>query len=232
MKKLYIITGTSSGLGQAFFELLSDNDNYLLSISRRFLKEQIIRENQRLHFLQHDLNDTNSLVSKIDLENRFSLREFSEIIFFNNAGDIKPINLIGNLPEHTLSNSISVNFIAPLIIINMLAAISLKFSIKLKILNISSGASTRPIAGWGLYCATKSATKMYCDVLNIENSENDLIESYQIDPGVMATPMQDNIRKKTAEEFPMIEQFLKFKSEGRLREPKVVAQELIEEYLG
>ena len=38
--KAYIITGTSGGLGRAFFELLGEREGRLISISRRFLPEQ------------------------------------------------------------------------------------------------------------------------------------------------------------------------------------------------
>ena len=72
-------------------------------------------------------------------------------------------------------------------------------------------------------CATKAGVKMFCDVFALSNQKNVL----NIDPGVMDTAMQQEIRKSSVEEFPGVERFELLKQENKLKSPNQAAKEII-----
>ena len=103
-------------------------------------------------------------------------------------------------------------------------------SSKIKIINISSGAAKRPIEGWGLYCATKGANEMFFDVLKSEVSTNVNFSVYNIDPGVMNTEMQEEIRSKSQTEFPNVTDFIQLSKENKLRNVNDVAYKILKDF--
>jgi benzil reductase ((S)-benzoin forming) len=233
--KAIIITGTSNGLGQAIFDNLWDKKLLIISFSRKFLEyqERIARENPTtVRLITQDLSDISSLLLKLDLLNKLLLNEVEEIIFINNAGVIDPIGKIGCLSSELVINSININLTAPLLITNALFAMQKTSSLKIKVLNISSGAANYPIDGWALYCTTKAGYKMFLEVLQeqILGDQNSIF--YNIDPGVMDTKMQEKIRLSNKLEFPKLDDFINLKSDGKLQQPNEVAQRIIKEYIG
>ena len=152
----------------------------------------------------------------------------SEIIFINNAGIVEPIDKIGKLDEGMIYNSIYVNFLAPALFTNKIIA---RKDLKITILNISSGAANKPFEGWAMYCSTKAGFKMFTEVLLAENQKNDQINVFNIDPGVMDTDMQRKIRDSNFEKFPLHNDFVKFKTDGRLAPAEKVAREIVIKYI-
>ena len=148
-----------------------------------------------------DISDVTNLIAKLE---RILSGKFNEIIFINNAGIIEPIKKIGEFSNNVdIYNHININYVSPSIIINSLVKL-IENNMKLKILNITSGAAERPIEGWSLYCSTKKATKMFLDVLNEENNK---VVIKHIDPGVIDTEMQHSIRNSHEGDFPTVNQF-------------------------
>jgi benzil reductase ((S)-benzoin forming) len=97
-------------------------------------------------------------------------------------------------------------------------------NLHLHLLNISSGAATKAIAGWGAYCSTKAAARMYFDVLASDGSSNILVEHF--DPGVLDTKMQSAIRNANSQCFPMQDDFIQMHIQGKLKSPLAVAQQV------
>lgn len=229
--KTVLLTGISSGLGQAFFDYLITKELNLCCISRRFLpyQQEIAQSKANISLVKHDLNDTDNLVSKINEALGLVLKLSEEIVFINNAGMINPIGGIGKLDEKALEESIKVNFHSPVLISNYLFSLSQDKIIK--ILNISSGAANYPIAGWPMYCSTKAGIKMFFDVLAEQFKNNQNVMVHNIDPGVMDTQMQTIIRKSGNDDFPMHEYFVGLKSDEKLLLPEQVAEKIMKEYL-
>ena len=231
LMRVFVITGISSGLGEKIVKELISNKEMIIGIGRRLNQYQKLEsqsDNNQFHFLECDLSKSSDVTNLSTRLEKLLRREYSELIFINNAGIIEPINKIGQFSNNdTVYEHINVNYTSPVIIINSLVSL-LDENMKLKILNISSGAAERAIEGWGLYCSTKRAIKMFLDVLNNENNNVDI---KHIDPGVMNTKMQKMIRNSQEGDFPSVNQFRKYKEAGNLLNPGDVALRILEEYI-
>ncbi len=225
MSRLFIVTGTSRGLGQALFDLLSNANSRIIAISLNYpdYQKEIRDRWPNIKLLIHDLSRPEKL-EDLFVEIEDSLDNVKEVVFINNAGVVKPIKAVGEIENIEAVSAININYLSPILLINELVLICQKHSLLLRIINISSGAALRPLAGWAMYCSTKAATKMFLDVLRVEQE----IEVTHFDPGVMNTTMQKEIREN---KFPTVNYFQNLKAEGRLREPKEVAEEIINKFI-
>lgn len=225
--KLFIITGVSSGLGEKIADKLITRKEKLVAIGRNFTKKQLDASQispDLMHLLYCDLaneKDINILFDKLP-GNYF--KGVNEIVFINNAGIIGPIEKVGNYDDSILiKNHINVNYYAPVILINNLVQI-IPITKMIRIINITSGAATKAFEGWALYCSSKAAMKMFLSVLEKERKN---IEVLNIDPGVMDTKMQQSIRNSNINEFPLIQQFQRYKDNGQLKDAARVAEEIL-----
>lgn len=223
--KAIIISGVSRGLGKAFFDILKDKNYYLICISRSFVdyqNEQAELDNN-IEIIKLDLDSINDLILKLKHNVTLNKCNFDELIFINNAGVISPIGKVGIIDEKDIKKSMNINFVSPVLITNYLSAFCSKNQIRFKIINITTGAADKPFEGWSVYCSTKSATKMFLRV--IEKEKGAVIEN--IDPGVLNTGMQKEIRNATKSNFPLISYFQSLEKENKLEEPSQVALSIL-----
>ncbi len=218
--KTFIVTGVSRGLGQAFYRLLLPLPVRLILIGKVLPADPPELTQAEVIFVKKDLAD---LSQPIDVASWIH-KDAREIVFINNAGTIDPLVAIGSIADAEIIEATAVNFVSPAMISNQLAHLCKHNGIKLRILNISSGAAARAIAGWGMYCSTKAAMKMFYECLA---SENDKVTVRHIDPGVMDTAMQEKIRDCKEDVFAFGEQFMRFKRENLLRSPDAVAKDIL-----
>lgn len=225
--KLFMITGVSSGLGEQIANKLIIRKEKLVAIGRKFTKSQLDisqKSPELIHLLYCDLANEKQLNILLDKFTGDYFKDVNEIVFINNAGVIGPIQKVGQyFDSNSMKNNINVNYFAPLILINQLVRIA-PITKKIKIINISSGAATKAVEGWSLYCSSKAAIKMFLSVLEKERRN---VEVLNIDPGVMDTKMQQLIRNSNLSEFPLIEQFQKYKDDGQLKDAVTVADEIM-----
>jgi benzil reductase ((S)-benzoin forming) len=218
LKKTVIITGTNRGLGKAIVdELIKDMDYQIISLSRSITEDQKKYSSNFFRFIKIDL-------SKDKLDEK--IKEFNDLIgsesicFINNASIIEPIKKIGEIDEGEIDKIISVNIKSTIMVTKFLLK---NFeSNPLTFVNISSGAANRAISNWSLYCSTKVFNQMFFNAAQCEYQQHRFLN---IDPGVMDTGMQEILRKS---DFPDVENFKKFLSEGKLKSPNDVAKELIQ----
>ena len=223
--KAIIITGVSRGLGKAFFDILKDKEYYLICISRSFIDYQNkLAESDNIELIKFDLNDINDLTLKLNNAIILKKCDFDELIFINNAGVISSIGKVGNIDEKNIRKSININLVSPILISNYLSAFCSKNKIKFKIINISTGAADKPFEGWSIYCSTKSAAKMF---FNVIEKENDNVVVANIDPGVLNTSMQKEIRNADKSYFPLVDYFKNLGEKGELKEPSQVALNIL-----
>jgi benzil reductase ((S)-benzoin forming) len=217
-----LVSGISRGLGLAIFDRLLYAGTQPIGIGRTFVEEhQKAAREGRCRLVACDLSDFDAL-NKVRSED-LSPKGTSELVFINNAATIDPIGLIGRLDLYRLYEAMMVNSFAPVVLVNRLLAISCD-DVQLKILNISSGAAERAIAGWSSYCVGKAAAQMFFSCLVAEHPS---VEVSNIDPGTMDTDMQTSIRASRKSEFPHVERFREMQRSGTLRNPSVVADEIV-----
>jgi benzil reductase ((S)-benzoin forming) len=93
---------------------------------------------------------------------------------------------------------------------------------------ISSGAANRPISSWSQYGASKAALNYFAETLQQECHEtNRKVVIKSIAPGVVDTPMQEQIRQLNPENFPTVEYFRNLKKEQELSSAEEVARKLL-----
>ena len=220
-----ILTGVSRGLGRSLFLSLNHQTDIRLTCMGRHVPDN--KEKISGLFIVWDFAKPDQM-PQID---HALLDETESIVFINNAGTIAPIGEIGELSDKQLEEAAYINFVSPMAFCNQLVGFCRRKKRKLKIINISSGAADHPIAGWGAYCSTKAAFKMFLDVLAEQGKADRDVEVIHVDPGVMDTDMQEQIRASTAASFPRLAEFRSYKVNGKLRDPDEVAQEIIRKYI-
>ena len=185
-----ILTGSTKGLGKSILNIIQNDFLMHLPIrSDRYSSESI---NQVLYNCDLSSIESTSKFVK-ELKKNLLINKSKEIIFINNAATISPISEIENIKLQDVFNSYNVNFFSPMIILKMLVKLSKKLDTKIKIINISSGVVNSPIANWSVYSSSKSSIKVLLDTLAKEN-QNSKILIKSIDPGVMKTDMQLEIK--------------------------------------
>lgn len=190
-------------------------------------------ESGKLIKVKCDLADLprNAVVEHLEvtLARAIDQQNVEQIVLVNNAGVINPISLVGDIAAVECVPSLGVNLLAPMVLANACVRSAKRMGARLLVLNISSGASLRPIPGWSAYCATKAAARMYFDVLAAESPE--MVKVEQIDPGVLDTAMQETIRDASPSQFPLVAKFAELKVAGSLKSPAQVAREIVDRCL-
>ena len=185
MSRLAIITGAGSGLGKALCEELSESGVTSIAIARRPI------EQSSMPLIMADLSlshDWPAIVGPM-----LSDLRFSRITFFDIAAVLPHGAALEGEFEGGMDEAMRVNVAAPLAIGKTLAEIARTRNVPLDVVHISSGAALRPIARWGAYCVSKSAAAMAWRVFE---SENDFVTAHIVQPGVIATAMQERLREK------------------------------------
>jgi len=93
------------------------------------------------------------------------------------------------------------------------------------LINISSGAALRGVAGWSAYCASKAAVDRFSEALALEELEAG-IRVLAVAPGVVDTEMQATIRASSEDNFPGVERFRQMKASNQFNSAGFVAREL------
>ncbi len=225
---IYIISGVSKGLGYALADnlLKSEDENTKVMGLSRNMPDFVIRFPKYFDWVKTDFKNPEEIAINL----KFALKKYSptKIIYISNAGDINPINKIGEIASQEMIDSLSVNIISPANCINYL--IKDYSNIKqLLIINISSGAVNKAIKGWSLYSSAKAYMKTYFDVLIAETKDSTYgqIIVKQIDPGAMDTDMQKDIRNAnvSSEQVNILKNLYE---KNHLKQPKDVAEMIIQ----
>jgi benzil reductase ((S)-benzoin forming) len=221
-KSLYIITGSSKGLGKALVEQLTLSQHSLVvGISR-----SVMEEAANFTAVQLDLGDTDALISQLD--RIFPEGDFQDVVLINNAGWIGEIASLGKLDPEGIQKIQAINVIAPALLMNEFVKRYHQLEGKKVVVNISSGAAGKAVDGWSGYCSSKAALNQLSLVAEEESKIRQLgIKYYALSPGIIDTSMQEEIRSATQENFSNIEKFRTYKSNHQLSSPEEVAEKVI-----
>ncbi|MCK6263255.1 SDR family NAD(P)-dependent oxidoreductase [Vibrio sp. ZSDE26] len=216
-----IITGCTSGLGKAFHDraitVESTGTQYV------FIGRALERVTKSESHVYCEINLSQN--SQVDWDSVYHSGLPETLTFISNAGVIQPLGPITHENNKLFREAINVNLTSPVELISSLILWAEKYNIAVKIINVSSGAALRPIAGWGAYCMAKSGFRMFLDVLS---KENEHVSVTHFDPGVINTHMQQSIRATSSQNVPSVESFRELAKNGKLRSPEDVAIELAE----
>lgn len=218
---LYILTGTTKGLGAALRdELQADGANLVICLSRG-TAQSAAPVNVSL-----DVGDSAAIAPAFShILPLIEGRKFDRAVLINNAGVVAPVGRFDALDATETANNIAVNLTAPMILTRLFANATRALATHRLVINISSGAARRAIAGWSAYCAAKAGLEMATRVAALEAEEGLAICS--LAPGVIDTPMQAQVRSASDAQFPDVERFRTMKADGTLRPADDVARDII-----
>lgn len=236
-----VITGVSGGLGAALFDELVDAGDRVLAIGRRFTARQQARARalpDQVALWRADLTNVVSLPTSAELS--AFLAGAPEIALVHNAAVIEPLGAIGTLNLQQIARGVSVNLLAPMLLTNtLLAALDGQSGApalphrQVTVLFVSSSAAHRISGGRGVYAATKRGGEVFFETLAAEHHGDRRVRVAVVDPGIMDTPMQVQIRGHVTHGgyLPGGERYLRLAAEGVLPSPAEVARKIAAEHL-
>jgi NAD(P)-dependent dehydrogenase (short-subunit alcohol dehydrogenase family) len=147
-------------------------------------------------------------------------------LWVNNAGVLAPIGPLAEADPAEAAANIAINVTGVLHGSALFARHVRSRPGDGVLVNISSGAGTRPYAGWGAYCAAKAAVDQLTRVVALEEAAFGL-RAYAVAPGVVDTDMQAAIRASRPADFPEVARFVRIAAEGDFNSPGWVADHLL-----
>jgi benzil reductase ((S)-benzoin forming) len=218
---LVIVTGGSSGIGRELIHACPYPEPQMLDISRR--------GGGAAEHIEADL----ATEAGWDIVDVFAKRVVGftgeRVVFIHNAGTLTPMGFAGEVDPAGYRRNVLLNSAAPQVLGDAFLRAAAQTDARCDLVLIGSGAATNPYPGWSSYGAAKAAAAQWVRTAGIEQEERDNhTHVWWIGPGVVATPMQAEIRSMTEAEFPRVERFRRLYDEDDLRDPEVVAEQLWE----
>ena len=228
-RRLAVVTGTTSGVGEAVARQLLERGWRVVGIARR---EATLRH-ERYGHIAVDLSDLTRL--ERDVEPRLSelLGEVGlrRVGLVNNAAHVGLLGPIANMDVAQLPAVLATNLVAPIWFMGQVVRRT-PAATPLRIVNVSTAAAVRGFAGLAAYGSGKAGLRMAGMVLATEIEEarsrgdqrDVAILSYE--PGAVDTPMQVSARSSARETLPSVDLFVRLAAERRLVAPAEPAREI------
>ncbi len=218
-----IITGVSRGLGQALSKTLANEQTNLVGFGRT--QGDFSGNFYSCDFTKPQLAASifNQMLAAEPLE------ESESIVFIANAGRLGLLDTIQNLDTFEIEKNLAANLTQSALAASAFLKRVQDLPVPKAFLQISSGAALpeRPKASWSLYCASKAGQEQLVRAIAQEQKTAPHPTAFvNINPGVMETAMQEQIRQTSPKAFPDVERFIKFKEEGRIPSPDTIAAKI------
>ena len=177
-----IVTGSSSGIGEACSRMLLDEGYKVIGISRS--KGPI--ENPEFHHIACDLRDSNAIEA---IKNE--LQSIKDLVLLVNSAGFGRFEPHEELSPTTITDMIALNLTAPILLTNLLLR-SLKEQ-QGHIINITSIEATRSSKFSALYTATKTGLRAFGNSL-FEELRTSGVGVITINPDMTETAFFDDLR--------------------------------------
>ena len=221
---LAIITGTTSGIGAALRDVLAaDKNNFVITLSRA------PGTTASPFNVSLDVSDLGAIESAFAIVTaHIGDQHFDRAVLINNAGVVSPVGAFDQISAADTGHNLIVNVAAPMVLSRLFALATRQIANRRLIVNISSGAAKRAIAGWSAYCAAKAGLEMATRVAALEAAITDpTLSICTLAPGVVDTQMQGLIRGTNEAQFPDVARFRAMKADGLLRDAHDVARDIV-----
>ena len=181
MKKVVLVTGASSGLGEALATILAQKGYIVYGTSRKPGAES------RFTMLAMDVQDDASVQSAVA---QIIVEQGQIDVLINNAGIIQPFVFVADLDFEHIDRVMNVNFHGP---VNMVKAFLplLRKRKEAHIANVSSMGGYGPVPGQTIYGASKAAIKLFTEGLRSELKSTH-VKVTAIYPGAIGTNIAAN----------------------------------------
>lgn len=231
-RRLFVVTGASRGLGAAIARQLLAADTHLLTLSRH--PEPALADAARAAGtvleqwaldLGHDIGSSARLETWL---HQHDAAQFASATLVNNAGLLGRVGPVDASDADTLAVVLRVGLEAPLLLTSVFLRATRTWAIDKRVLNISSGAGRRPIAGWAAYCAAKAGLDHFSRVIALDEPlRPNPARIVSLAPGVIDTDMQGEVRASDPAGFPDQPRFEELKASGQLATPDAAARRVL-----
>jgi NAD(P)-dependent dehydrogenase (short-subunit alcohol dehydrogenase family) len=190
--KVAVVTGASSGIGEATARELASRGASVVLASRAVekldaLRREISASGGLALAVETDVSDSDSVEAMVGR----TIEEFGGLdVLVNNAG----LGLSGKVSEvraEDVRHVFEVNVIGPL---NCMQSALPRMGRGGRIINVSSVIGKRAIPKVGAYCASKAALNALSDALRVEVAERDVTVT-SVYPGTTRTAFRENSRR-------------------------------------
>jgi len=231
-RRLFILTGASRGLGAAIARQLLAADTHLLTLSRRpdpALPDAAHASGALLEQWALDLgHDIGSAARLETWLHQHDAAQFAAATLINNAGLVGRVGPVDASDADTLAAVLRVGLEAPMLLTSAFLRATRTWAIDKRVLNISSGAGRRPIAGWSAYCAAKAGLDQFSRVSALDEAHRPQpARIVSLAPGVIDTDMQGELRAADPSGFPEQANFINMKASGQLSTPEAAAARVL-----
>jgi benzil reductase ((S)-benzoin forming) len=222
MDHLVMVTGGSSGLGRALLDA-APADSVRIDISRSGHGGDGVRH------LHADLADpaTWAEVGRV-IAQVVAEREWGRITFVHNAGTLTPIGFVGETDADAVTTNVLLNSASGQVLGHHVLQAMRELTCRRELVLISSGAGRRPVPGWATYGASKAAFDLWARTVGEEQAQRGGAVVLSVAPGVVDTPMQEEIRRTDPADFPEVERFRDLHASGSLADPDATAARMWE----
>jgi len=226
-----VVTGTSTGIGEAVARRLLARQWSVIGIARR----RGALTHDAYHHVALDLASVAEESGRLeeDLARRLGGNDWSRIALVNNAAAAEGLVPLARLEPPRLARIYATNVIAPVWLMGLVVR-SAPADVALRIVNVSSGAATVGFPGLAAYGSSKAALRLAGMSLAREwdapptgglARRDAALLSYE--PGVVETDMQRYARSRSIEEFPWVGMFHEFAARGVLVPPDRPAADIV-----
>jgi NAD(P)-dependent dehydrogenase (short-subunit alcohol dehydrogenase family) len=150
-------------------------------------------------------------------------------LWVNNAGALAPIGPLATADPRAVRANLDTNVLG---VLHGSATFARHVRARAGpglLVNMSSGAATKPYEGWAVYCGSKAAVDMVTEVVAREERGAGLV-ALAVAPGVVDTDMQALIRSTPVEVFPGVERFRRLHDEQGFNDPGWVADYILDRW--
>lgn len=217
--KVVVITGASSGIGEATAQKLASQGAKIVLAARRTdrlekLKKEIEAGGGEAIVVATDVTQRASVDHLLET----AIQSFSRVdVWINNAG-IMPLSYMNKLKVDEWEKTIDVNIKG--VLYGIAAALPVFQRQKHgHFVNIASVGGRRAFAGCAVYCGTKFAVRAISQSLRLELNPKEGIKVTVIEPGAVSTKLPNSITDKE-----YLQTFRQFESAITFLEPEDIAE--------
>lgn len=212
------ITGASSGIGAALARTVPWDDARTIDISRsgRDGVEHVAADLSQPSGWQAASGSFASELGGFDGE---------RAVLVHAAGTLDPIGFAGEVDPSRYVRQVLLDSAAPQILGDAFLRALGGTGAEAHLVQITSGAARSVYAGWSAYGAGKAAIEQWVRTVGAEQGRRGgRCRVVAVAPGVVDTPMQDDIRATPPDDFPAVDRFVALHDEGDLVEPERAAR--------
>jgi len=212
-----LITGTSSGIGNALARAYLDRGHEVYGLSRRKLPE--MDKLKGYHHLHQDLVG----FSAVPVQLRKFLKDVNKLdIVILNAGALPTIGDMQETELGKLKSLMDINVWANKVLLDTLFGEGKKIG---QVIAISSGAAIKATRGWNGYSISKAALNMLTGLYATEQPDTHFCA---LAPGIIDTGMQAFISSQPDDDrFPMLKRLKNARGTDEMPSPEEASETLI-----